>query len=161
RGIARIAEEAQRTQERLDDIGLKALPQFSPDARPQDIRDDWMETFVNHARMTTDQEMRTLWARILAGQATKPGSFSKRTLGLLSDLEKSEAELFTALCTFTVLGPGINVPVVFDFDHQIYTKRSINFQTLSHLDSIGLSQLHSVMGVEFKPTRGALRQFAY
>ena len=100
RGLARIAAEAQRTQERLDDIGCKALAQFSADARPQDVDEDWVERFVSHARMVGDPEMRTLWARILAGEVNKPGSYSRRTLSTLSDLTKGEAEIFTQLCGF-------------------------------------------------------------
>ncbi|MCH7573175.1 MAG: DUF2806 domain-containing protein, partial [Planctomycetes bacterium] len=36
----------------------------------------------------------------LAGEANNPGTFSKRTIGFLGDLEKSEANLFTRLCGF-------------------------------------------------------------
>lgn len=94
RGFARLAEEAQRTQERLDRIGLKALPQFSPDAKPQDVKQDWMENYVGHAGKAGDEDAETLWARILAGEVNKPGSYSKRTLEILSVMTQQEAELF-------------------------------------------------------------------
>jgi hypothetical protein len=36
----------------------------------------------------------------LAGEANRPGSFSKRTLSTVSDLDKRDAEVFTTLCRF-------------------------------------------------------------
>ena len=44
--------------------------------------------------------MQILWARVLAGEANAPGTYSKRTVNLLSDFDKSDAELFTKLCGF-------------------------------------------------------------
>ena len=58
-------------------------------------------------------------------------------------MEKADAELFPRFCSYTVRGV-FNNPLVFDFAHQIYTKRAINFQTLSHLDSIGLIRFAGV-----------------
>jgi hypothetical protein len=39
-------------------------------------------------------------AKILAGEANVPGSFSKRTINLQSSVEKIEAQRFTYLCGF-------------------------------------------------------------
>lgn len=161
RALNRILAAGAKEQERMEEVLSKAVPDIRPDAKPQDLEEDWLTAFFDHVRHVSDDQIQQLWARVLAGEANDPRSYSKRTLALLSNLEKSEAELFTALCTFTVRGRGLITPMIFDFEHQIYAKRSINFQTLSHLDSIGLIQFHSVTGVEFKPKRGVLSQFAY
>ena len=63
----------------------------------------------------------------------------KRTVNFLSDLDKSEAELFTKLCGSGWM-IGSVVPLVFDVHAAIYNNYGINFNTLSHLDSIGLIQ---------------------
>ena len=78
--------------------------------------------------------MQLLWANILSGEANKPRTFSKRTVNLMSSLDKNDAMLFKNLCSFAWnLGPFI-----FESDTEIYDKNSINFSSLEHLDSIGL-----------------------
>ena len=44
--------------------------------------------------------MQDLWSRVLSGEANAPGTYSKRTVNFLSDLDKADAELFAKLCGF-------------------------------------------------------------
>ena len=89
--------------------------------------------------------MQELWSRVLAGEANAPGTYSKRTVNFLSDLDKTEAELFTRLCGFGWQIGNI-VPLIFDVQEEIYNRRGINFNSLSHLESIGLVQFHNLAG---------------
>ena len=139
-----IEEEAQR-QKNIEDITAKALPQLDENARPDSIEDDWIVNFFDKSRIVSGSEMQNLWSRVLAGEANSPGTYSKRTVNFLSDLEKNEALLFTELCGFGWLIGNI-VPLVFDVKAEIYNKSGINFNALSHLDSIGLVQFHSLTG---------------
>jgi Protein of unknown function (DUF2806) len=41
--------------------------------------------------------MQNLWSRVLAGEANNPGRYSKRTVNLMSSLDKVDAELQEAL----------------------------------------------------------------
>jgi len=75
---------------------------------------------------------------LLAGEANKPGSYSKRTIEIVSTLDKSDAHLFTQLCTFALSSANGIFPLVLDHDADIYVKKGINFATLNHLDSLGL-----------------------
>ena len=81
--------------------------------------------------------MQALWGRLLAGEANKPGAFGRRTLELVATMEKDEARLFTSLCGFTWKIAGV-VPLVFDDLVEVYNKAGIDFETLTHLDAIGL-----------------------
>ena len=87
-----------------------------------------------------------LWSRVLAGEANTPGTYSKRTVNFLSDLDKADAELFARLCGFGWMIRDI-VPLVFDVEAEIYNKNGINFNSLSHLESIGLVQFDSISSV--------------
>ena len=51
----------------------------------------------------SDEEMQNIKSQVLSGEANSPGSFSKRTVNLLSDLDKKDAELFQTLCRFVWL----------------------------------------------------------
>ena len=138
-----IAEEAQR-QRNMEEITDKALPQLNENAQPDFIDDDWVANFFDKCRIVSDDEMQELWSRVLAGEANAPGSYSKRTVNFLSDLDKADAELFTSLCGFGWQIGNAVVPLVFDFQAEVYKRHGINFDTLSHLESIGLILLGSV-----------------
>ena len=139
-----IDEEAQR-QKNMEDITAKALPQLDENAKPGSIEDDWIVNFFDKSRIVSDNEMQVLWSRVLAGEANAPGTYSKRTVNFLSDLDKSEADLFAKLCGF-VWVIGELKPLVFDQKGEIYNRHGINFDGLIHLDSIGLIQFAGVTG---------------
>ena len=137
-----MAEEAQR-QKNMEDITAKALPQLNEGAKPDSMDNDWIVNFFDKCRIISDGEMQGLWSRVLAGEANSPGSYSKRTVNFLSDLDKTEAELFTKLCGYG-WQIGVIVPLVFDVDAEIYNKHGINFNTVSHLESIGLVHFNNL-----------------
>ena len=137
-----IGEEAQR-QRNMESITAKALPQLNENAPPSSVEDDWIVNFFEKSRIVSDNEMQELWSRVLAGEANDPGTYSKRTVNFLSDLDKGEAALFTKLCGF-VWVVGNLVPLVFDVQAEIYNKHGINFGALQHLDSIGLVEFESL-----------------
>ncbi len=139
-----VEEEAQR-QKNMEEITAKALPNLNEDANPDSMGNDWIANFFDKCRIVSDTEMQELWSRILAGEANAPGSFSKRTVNFLSDLDKAEADLFTKLCGF-VWDIGASHPLVFDHRSEIYNGQGINFYNLTQLDSIGL--------IQFSPTTG-------
>ena len=139
-----IEEEAQR-QKNMEEITAKALPQLDENAKPDSIEDDWIVNFFDKSRIVSDDEMQELWSRVLAGEANAPGSYSKRTVNFLSDLDKSDADLFTRLCGFAWQIRNM-VPLVFDVEAEIYAKNGINYAVLSHLDSIGFIRFNPLTG---------------
>ena len=143
-----IGEEAQR-QRNMESITAKALPQLNETATPSSVEDDWIINFFEKSRIVSDNEIQELWSRVLAGEANDPGTYSKRTVNFLSDLDKGEAALFTKLCGF-VWAIGGPVPVVLDLQAEIYKKHGITFSTLQHLDSIGLIKFANLTGFRRK-----------
>lgn len=124
-------------------VNDKAIPQIEDSSTPQDVEDDWIVNFFDKCRIVSDDEMQTLWAKVLAGEANSPGSFTKRTVNMLGSLEKKEAHLFTSLCGFGWF-LGDVIPLVFDVNDSIYNDQDVNFNSLSHLDSIGLVQFSNL-----------------
>ena len=145
RAARRWIEEEAQNQERMEEITDKSFPKLNENAKPESIENDWLINFFDKCRIVADNDMQELWSRILAGEANAPGTYSKRTVNFLSDLDKSEAELFTKLCGFGWMIGSI-VPLVFDVHAAIYNNDGINFNTLSHLDSIGLIQFDGLAG---------------
>jgi len=143
RAIARFVAEEARNQNNIESITEQAIPQLEDSAKPQDVDDDWITNFFDKCRIVSDDQMQSLWAKVLAGEANSPGSFSKRTVNFLGSLDKVDADLFTSLCGFGWL-VGEVVPVVFDVLEPIYNKKGIDFSSLSHLDDIGLVSFNNI-----------------
>ncbi len=61
------------------------------------VNDDLFATWFDHVGRIFDSDMRTIWARILAGEADSPGSVSKGTLNVLADLDSTDANYFSML----------------------------------------------------------------
>jgi hypothetical protein len=124
---------------------LLALPQVKEGSQPDKVEDDWIANFFDKCRLISDSEMQQLWSRVLAGEANTPGTYSKRTVNFLSSLDKTDAAVFTELCTFGWVIDKL-VPPVYDVFAEVCLKHGIGFNTLSHLASIGLIQFSNQDG---------------
>lgn len=145
RAMHRFVEEEANRQENMEEITRKSIPHLAEESNPEKMEDDWVTNFFDKSRIVSDEEMQGIWAQVLAGEANAPGSFSKRTVNLLGDLDKRDAELFNTLCRFGWMF-GNFTPLVFDTQEKIYDDLGINFGSLSHLDSLGLIQFNGVSG---------------
>lgn len=145
RALRRFVTEEAMKQENIENITKKAIPRLAENANPSGIEKDWLVDFFDKSRIVSDEEMQNLWSAILAGEANRPGSYSKRTLHLMASLDKKDAVLFTKLCRF-VWVVGAPVPLIFDSQNEIYTNNDINFSSLKHLDAIGLISFESLSG---------------
>ena len=56
------------------------------------VNPDWLNRFFSIVEDVSDSEMQKLWAQILAGEVKRPKSYSLRTLELLRNISKEEAE---------------------------------------------------------------------
>ncbi len=145
RALNRFVEEEANRQENMEEITKRSIPLLTENSTPENIEDDWVTNFFDKSRIVSNEEMQTIWASVLAGEANKPGSFSKRTVNLLGDLDKRDAELFQTLCRLGWIFGGFT-PLIFDSQAPIYNDLGINFSSLSHLDSLGLIQFNSLSG---------------
>jgi hypothetical protein len=116
-----------------------------PDAKPQDVEDDWIANFFDKCRIVSDQEMQQLWAKVLAGEANSPGAFSKRTVNLLGSLDKADAITFTNICGFcwTI---GQPTPLISEFQDDIYLNAGVTLSNLLQFESLGLISIEPVSG---------------
>jgi len=145
RAMHRFMEEETQKQKNIEDITNQAIPHLAEQADADKMENDWVTNFFDKSRIVSDKDMQGIWARVLAGEVNNPGTYSKRTVNFLGDLDKSDAELFTKLCGFG-WEIGNVVVLIFDIDDEIYTKHGVNFNTLIHLESIGLIQFNNITG---------------
>lgn len=145
RAMHRFIEEEANKQKNIEDITNQALPLLSENTDAEKMDDDWVTNFFDKSRIVSDQEMQRLWAQVLAGEANAPGTYSKRTVNFLGDLDKVDADLFSKLCGFG-WQIGDVVPLVFKIQAKIYEENGVTFDALSHLESIGLIQFNHLSG---------------
>lgn len=70
--MSRLFAEEAKKQANIEAITLKALPDVKPEAKTEGVEDDWIANFFDKCRLISDEQMQSLWARILAGEANSP-----------------------------------------------------------------------------------------
>jgi hypothetical protein len=131
--VNKYAQKIIRGQVNLDKIGAVAVNQIKEDLSSSKekvptiesggeeepvketelINEEWLNTFQNEASTKSTEEMQLLFGRILAGEIQKPGSFSIKTVKLMSELDSEVASLFQRLCSLCVY---VNLDGNFIFD---------------------------------------------
>jgi hypothetical protein len=138
RTLQRIMYAESRKQENIEKITAQAVATLPNDAKPETLNEDWVTNFFNKCENVSDEEMQSLWANLLSGEATHPGTYSKRTVELVSMLDKNDAELFTRFCQFVWLFGTKPTPIVFNYRDEIFATAGMTLTSLWHLDDIGL-----------------------
>ena len=82
----------------------KAQSHFTEGEQVSDepIDEGWENRFFNIVEEISDDELREIWGRVLAGEIKKPKSYSLRTLECLRNLNKEEASLIVKVAPYYV-----------------------------------------------------------
>ena len=139
----RLKGEAIREQHNLEKIAARTTPLLSEGATADALDDDWFANFRNHARLVSSEEMQGVWARVLAGEINRPGTFSRRAINALVDLDQRDCNLFTKLCGFCWCIIDQNIPLIYNTEDAIYADRGLHYGVLNHLENIGLISINS------------------
>jgi hypothetical protein len=104
-GLFRTEEEKRKLENRaaamkaaLEDIETNPAAIDSP----SEIEDDWLNFFVRCAEDKSSEELQALFGKILSGEIRKPGSFSLRTIQIMSTISKRDAEALSMLLSFAI-----------------------------------------------------------
>ena len=143
RAMQRMLVQETRKQNNIENIIQKTIEELPEDAQVDSLNEDWLANFFDKSENISNEAMQTIWSRLLTSEATKPGTISKKTINLVSNMDKEDAELFTNFCQF-VWYLDRPVPIIFDIDNsEILLENNISFIDLLHLESIGLVILNN------------------
>ncbi|MFB4634301.1 DUF2806 domain-containing protein [Enterobacter hormaechei subsp. steigerwaltii] len=137
RAVERFLKRETKRQENIENITIQAAQNLSETDKVNDIDEDWIEAFLRECQDINDEQMQTLWSRILTEEAKFKGSFSLRTLKLLSTLNKEEANLITYFGKY--VWQASNLTPILTHDKNGGTE-GITFSQLALLDSLGVIQ---------------------
>jgi len=115
RATIRVAAEEIKQQENLEAIVVKAIGYANEqetagkkfDQQTAHLNDSWFDEFKDFSKNTSEPRMRDLWARVLAGEAQNPGTYSIRSLWALKTISPTDAESFRRAAQLLVNGLGI------------------------------------------------------
>lgn len=97
---------------------------------------DWFTRYYEASGNISDKEMQVLWAKILAGEIEKPSSYSLRTLDVLRNMSKEEAECFVKICNASIKSGSEKYVIPVDQDY--LSKNGIDYSDILMLEEIGL-----------------------
>lgn len=151
RAANKYASKIIKEQVNLDDITLNAAQDLKGkriqenESIPDEIGDDWLNEFESHAKLKSSDDMKLVFGKILSGEILKPGTFSIRTIKLISQLDNQAAKLFQTLCsqavTLNITGNILDARVV-SFDGSpganSLSRFGLSFDNLNILQEYGL-----------------------
>lgn len=97
---------------------------------------DWFIRYYEASGNISDKEMQVLWAKILAGEIENPSSYSLRTLDVLRNMSKEEAECFVKICNASIKIESEKYVIPADQDY--LSKNGIDYSDILMLEEIGL-----------------------
>lgn len=94
----RLFNQEINRQKNLEEITEKSINFLPETVSAEPLDSDWRTRFFNKAQDISESETQKIWAKILAEEVSIPGKISIRTLEVISNLTKKEAELFQIAC---------------------------------------------------------------
>jgi uncharacterized repeat protein (TIGR03899 family) len=133
-----IFKETKR-QQNLDYINFIAAEQLTQEesVSEEPVEEDWIKRFFNIAEDISNEEMQSLWGRILAGEVKQPNSYSLRTLEILKNLSKHEAEIFMKFASLAINSNGSTFVLNFKNEKLLEEEFGLNFNDRLLLEEIG------------------------
>lgn len=145
-----LAVEAIR-QNNIEAIADKAGSELPASVGDVPVEQGWAAKFFDSCKDVSQEEMQSLWARLLAGEVAAPGSFSLRTLQVLAMLSSAEAKLFDAFCSLATS----DGPYIFAEREDFLRAKGLGFSQRQLLVQAGLIEVHT-LGVHRMGHIGAL-----
>lgn len=143
----RIVGKEVRRQENIDSVVEMAANNLAgEEVSDEPVDEDWAARFFNIVQDVSKDEMKVLWAKILAKEIKKPSSYSLRTLEVLRNISYEEAELFMKIADFVFKQHGC---MMFAKNGDL-DKYGIKYNDLAKLREAGLLQSGEMINRTYK-----------
>ena len=135
----RIDFQEQKKQRNIENITQKAAQNLGNESQVSDepVDEDWTTRFFSYAEDISNEEMQELWGRILAGEIKRPKSFSLRTLDVLRNLSKEEAQVFMKFASLHIKSSGVSFILNFKNEKLLEEKYGLNYNDRLLLEELG------------------------
>ena len=143
RDVANRVIRDERIADTIAEAAVQVCDREKAAQNAENLDESWFGAFRDHVSKEADEEVRYVWAKLLAGELDEPGSYSKRTMSIFADMSKNDALDFEHVCSLaasTLKGAkySLTLPLEIDGSGTSYNNNDISFGTLSYLQSLGL-----------------------
>ncbi|GIM29312.1 hypothetical protein CPJCM30710_19780 [Clostridium polyendosporum] len=140
RTIDRLISQQEKRQANIENIINNAANELKEAefVSSEKIDEDWISRFFSISEDITSEEMQLIWGKILAGEVKKPNSYSLRTLELIRNLSKKEAELIAKIADAALSNSNNTKYYVVDDREFLKNEFDINFMDIVLLEEIGI-----------------------
>lgn len=151
----RIIYQEQRKQNNIENVAQIAAEQIIQEQIISDepVNEDWSTRFFNIVEDISDEEMQKLWGRILANEVAKPKSYSLRTLELVKNLTKDEADVFIKFANLRITDGNDHFIINPDNGEFIKNQFNITFSDRLLLTELGLIVSENDLQFSFNDTK--------
>lgn len=153
RARRRVEASETRRQQNRESIVEAALRELPGSVDSTQVSPDWIAAFFAACQDVSDEQMQSLWARLLAGEVAHPGSFSPRTIEAVRLMSKQEAELFHSVTRFFFSTESrlVFLPATENSEQYVAEHHQVTDHALRHLVSVGLLE-EPELQLNFKAT---------
>lgn len=152
RAARRLAVQEVRRQENIETIVDSAAKLLPETVSEEPVDPDWMSRFFADAADVSDEHLQKIWAKLLAQEVAEPNACSRRTLSVLKEMSRKDAERFEQLCGFVwydgkhgfvPLDENYGLSDSIELRGQPLGKYGIPFDDLLDLEALGLIHCQS------------------
>ena len=128
------------------DIMRIAVEHLNPNFVSEEVSNDWITFFFDKVKDVTEDYMKEIWGKNLAGEFNEPNTYTKQLLHTMSIMDSKIAERFQKIRSSCFYSP----PHLFTFIYRTndvdvininrYQKKKIYIYDLRELDSLSLIQ---------------------
>lgn len=158
RAQKRMQFQEAKKQINIENVTAFASEELKSEAPVTDepLDEDWATRFFRIAEDISNEEMQALWGKILAGEVKQPKSYSLRTLELIRNLSKKEADIFMKVANFAIRAGNANYLFTGEDEKILDEKYNISYSETALLTEIGLIQPGAFVSYQLtqKPSDG-------
>jgi hypothetical protein len=144
----RIMFQDIRKQKNMESVIYKAFQELENEqfVSEEPVDTDWTVRFFKAVEDIGNEDMQKIWGKILASEVKQPKSYSLRTLDILRNISKDEAELFTKISTLVIYN---NNDYFIPNEKSLYEKYDISFNDLYNIKESRLIDITSTLTLKF------------
>ena len=101
--VQRLEFQEEKRQLNIASVVRQAAEELGDEeVDPGEPDHDWTARFFEYVQDVSEEDVWRIWARILAGEVRAPGRVSLRTLSILRNMSRLEAELFSEAMRYVI-----------------------------------------------------------
>ncbi|MGL5592944.1 MAG: DUF2806 domain-containing protein [Cetobacterium sp.] len=153
----RVLFQEVKKQQNIESIVEKAYTELKEEKEEKEVSSeevdqDWIIRFFNSIEDISEEHMQKIWAKILIGEVKQPKSVSKRTLEVLRNLSKEEAQIFEKICKYCIM---FYQSLIIVNDKDKLKSNNIAFEEILLLSEIGLIDARDDLNMSFILKKGS------